>query len=98
MPLYRTLQHNIESSYLEVRVLRKVLLQVPEPAWVHDPEEEGPAEVTDDDGHDGEDGVHHGQLHQFLEQFFSLMAGIFLIRHNFYNGEPSPPGGNTGPR
>jgi len=35
--------------------------------WLHDdPEEEGPAEIADEDGHDGEHGVHHGQLDQFL--------------------------------
>ena len=59
----------LESPHLEVRILGKVFLHVPEPARVHDPEEQGPAEVADDDGHDGEDGVHHGQLHQFLSQF-----------------------------
>ena len=53
--------------YLEVRVLRESLLQIPaEPAWVEDSEKHTDKEITPEYGHDSEEEVHDGQLDQLL--------------------------------
>ena len=65
--------------YLKVWIFWKVFFQVPEPALVHDPEKDGTAEISDEDRHHGEHGVHHGQLHQFLgSQIFLQLVQHYL--------------------
>ena len=57
-----------EEMYLEIRVLWELCLHVPEPAGVHDSEEERPEEVPDEDGDEGEHGVHDGELDELLAE------------------------------
>ena len=62
-------EQTLTSWYLEIWVFGEGFLQVPaEPAWVEHPEEEADEEVAPEGGHDGEDEVHDGQLHQLLSE------------------------------
>lgn len=52
--------------HIKLRIAWETVLQVPEPAIVHDAEEESPEEVSDDGGDEEDHHVHDSELDQLL--------------------------------
>lgn len=63
-----TVKNEFKFPYLEVWIFGEILLHVPKPTRIDEPENNSSEEIANEDGHQCEDGVHDGQFHQFLAE------------------------------